>query len=135
MLISCSMTSFSDWLNAQLAERNMSAAELARAMNKDQGVVSRMLRGERSPSPATIQSIANALRLPLDIVLRASLNMTPNPKVDPDDERANHLIQSLKKPSSKQRALDYLQLLIEQEEREERENAAKKNNHPATQPR
>ncbi len=72
MLISCLMTSFVDWLNSQLAERKMSPADLARSMKKDQGIVSRILRGERKPSPETLEAISKALKLPVETVFQAA---------------------------------------------------------------
>lgn len=58
------MANFSDWLTKELARRDMSPAKLARLMNKkDQGVISRILSGERNPSNETIKAIAKALKV------------------------------------------------------------------------
>lgn len=127
-------TSFGTWLKAAIKEKGISQVELARLIGVQPPQVSHIISGDRGTTPENIVAIARALQLPAEEVFRVAGLLPQNPKTDADDERANHLIQSLKKPSSKQRALDYLQLLIEQEEREERENAAKKN-HPVTQPR
>ena len=50
----------------------MSAARLSRLMGKDQGVISRILSGERNASPETLEAIAHALRVPTELVLRAA---------------------------------------------------------------
>ena len=113
----------------------MRPADLVRLTGLDKSAISRILSGDRSPDPQTIKLLGQALRIPPETIFRISVGLPPQGQdTNADDEQANHLISTLKKPSSKQRAIDYLQLLIEQEEREERENAAKKN-HPATQPR
>lgn len=124
---------FTDWLLSQMHEKNLNQAELARRSGLTKQAITNYVGG-RTPDEQALRKIAQGLRLPIEEVFRAAGLLPQNKNANADDERANHLIQSLKKPASKQRAIDYLQLLIEQEEREERENAAKKN-HPATQPR
>lgn len=82
MLISCLMTTFADWLTQELNQRDMSPADLARAMRKDQGIISRLLRGERNPNPETLTAIARALRLPPETVFRAAGLLPPVSEVD-----------------------------------------------------
>jgi transcriptional regulator with XRE-family HTH domain len=96
MLLSCQMTSFSDWLNAKLAERNISPAEFARRMNKDQGIISRFLRGERSPSPETIREISGALKIPPEEVFRAVVGLPPVSEQDEQDSQIAYRTQHLK---------------------------------------
>ena len=69
------MTTFSDWLSNELNQRNMSPAQLARLSNKDPGMISRLLSGERSASPETLVMIANALRLPPENVFKAAVGL------------------------------------------------------------
>jgi transcriptional regulator with XRE-family HTH domain len=83
------MTTFSGWLEREMAERRMSPADLARATRKDQGVISRILSGERSPSPNTLSAIAHALRLPVETVLRAA-------GILPPVEDATELLEQIK---------------------------------------
>lgn len=78
MLISWLMTSFPDWLNKELADREMSPAELSRLMKKDQGIVSRILRGERSVGNDTLIAIAHALNIPPETVFRAAGILPPS---------------------------------------------------------
>jgi len=66
------MTIFSDWLTSQLVNRKMSPADLARRMRKDQGVISRLLSGERKPANSTLDAIANAFDLPQETVYQAA---------------------------------------------------------------
>ena len=130
-------SSFADWLNHLLAERNMRPADLVRLSGLDKSAVSRILSGNRSPEPETIKALAHALRIPPEIVFRVSIGLSSqSQQVDENHERANQLMSILKSESSKKRAVDYLELLIQQEEREAQESAAKaRKNHPATQPR
>jgi transcriptional regulator with XRE-family HTH domain len=76
------MTTFADWLTQELNQRDMSPADLARAMRKDQGIISRLLRGERNPNPETLTAIARALRLPPETVFRAAGLLPPVSEVD-----------------------------------------------------
>lgn len=51
-------------------------------MRKDQGIISRLLRGERNPNPETLTAIARALRLPPETVFRAAGLLPPVSEVD-----------------------------------------------------
>lgn len=97
--------------------RNMSPADLARATNKDQGIISRLLRGERQPRPETLADIARALKLSVDEVYRAAGLLPPRPDSNIDVERAEHLVRSFKTDQYRQIALATLETLLEQEER------------------
>ena len=95
MLIYCPMTSFSDWINAKLAERDISPAELARLMDIDSGVVSRILRGERKPGNLTIVKIAKALHIPPEDVFRAVVEL-PQTADDPLTDKHKQIAEMLK---------------------------------------
>jgi transcriptional regulator with XRE-family HTH domain len=84
-----SRTEFSDWLAYLLAERDIKPVELARMSNIDPGVVSRILNGERTPKPKTLEAIANALKLPLDTIYRAAGLLPPE---SPESELINQII-------------------------------------------
>ncbi|MEJ5223530.1 MAG: helix-turn-helix transcriptional regulator [Anaerolineales bacterium] len=83
------MVTFSDWLANELNQRGMSPADLARATNKAQAVISRILSNERRPAPETLESIARALKLPPEIVFRRAGLLPP---VSPDIEYREELL-------------------------------------------
>jgi transcriptional regulator with XRE-family HTH domain len=72
------MEPFSDWLTNQIQNRKMSPADLARAINKDDGTVSRILSiSGRIPEVQTLKLIAKALKLPDETVLQAAGILSP----------------------------------------------------------
>ena len=84
MLVSCQMTiDFSAWLQNELATRDMTPADLARATGKDQGIFTRILKRERKPENETLRAIAKAFRIPAGIVFQAAGEL---PKEDSSDE-------------------------------------------------
>jgi transcriptional regulator with XRE-family HTH domain len=123
------MVNFSVWLDQELSSRSWTRADLAQKAQISQSTLSLIYNESRKAGPDVCRSIADALKIPPEEVFRAAGLLPPTPKVDVVSERANHLLQMLKKPTSKQRAVDYLELLIRQEAREENEheNAAPKN--------
>lgn len=60
--------SLAEWLDAILKNKNIKPIELARSANIDPGVVTRILKAERSATPKTLEAIAHALQLPTDLV-------------------------------------------------------------------
>jgi transcriptional regulator with XRE-family HTH domain len=125
MLVCCLMTKYSDWLESQLKAKGMSPAELSRASRKDQGVISRLLNGDRNPRPETIESICKALGVPVEEGYRAAGLL---PKKGPHsvlEEKALYIINSMETEAYQKRALSLLEYL-KQEEEKELHNAARK---------
>lgn len=89
------MKKFSDWLVSELAKQQISAAQFSRLSRKDQGVISRLLSGERNPSNKTILAIAVALKLPAEMVFRAAGVLPPKPDSDPWKEEMRHLLDGI----------------------------------------
>lgn len=84
MLLSCLMEPFCDWLTREIENLNMTPADLARAIKKDNGVISRILNNPlRVPEPETLQLIATAIKKPIETVYRAAGLL---PQVTKDDE-------------------------------------------------
>ena len=73
---------FAAWLRRQLARRDWTQADFARAAGLPTGTVSRWVRGERVPTPLHADLIADVLGVDLDIVLAVAGH---RPNVDPDD--------------------------------------------------
>jgi transcriptional regulator with XRE-family HTH domain len=121
------MTIFSDWLEIELATRKMSPADLARSMRKDQGIISRILNGERFPNPKTLTSIAHALHLPPDNVFRIAGLLPPKPEKDVLIDLIAHLSTQLPTEEDKNDVAEYVRLRLRiAEERGKYETANKK---------
>lgn len=71
------METFSDWLTSEIASRNMSPADLARASGKSQAVIGRILNNERKPAPETLIAIARALHMQVEEVFRVAGVLPP----------------------------------------------------------
>src|SRR3972149_6845791 len=82
----CHMATFTDWLEAELRERKMSPADLARAAHKSTAVISRVITGSRKPSPGTLKAIAHGLYLPEETVFRAAGVLSPKLPEDAETE-------------------------------------------------
>src|SRR5512135_392793 len=53
---------FNEWLRAQLKAKKMSQRQLAQQSGVDHSTISRLIRGDRTPSLATAQALARGLR-------------------------------------------------------------------------
>jgi transcriptional regulator with XRE-family HTH domain len=108
----CVMTSFPEWLASKLNDAGMSPAELSRKMRKDQGMVSRILRGERNPRPKTIEAICKALGVPIEEGYRAAGLLPPKPKADQFREMIGHLVDQLPTEEDKNEVEEYIRLRL-----------------------
>jgi transcriptional regulator with XRE-family HTH domain len=97
------MNAFPQWLADQLQEKGWIPADLARIARVDNGVISRILSGERKATPDTLVSIASALKIsPEDIFRRAGL--LPNSNISERAARLAFRIGQL--PAEDQEILD-----------------------------
>jgi len=112
-------TALSTWLNAEMHSRGWSQSDLARKSGLHRAVISKILSESSKPTPETCQALAAALKIPPEQVFRAAGLLPPRAAADEITERAEHIISAYRYPETKQRALDYLELLRLQEERGE----------------
>lgn len=88
-----------------------------------------MLRGERKPSPETLEVIAHALHLPIETVYQAAGILPPNPDADPWLDEMNHRLQQL--TGSRRSMAERLLKGLEEEETQ----AAQAEDHPRPAPK
>lgn len=81
--------SFHTWLRYQLDRREMNASDLARKMDIRPGVISHWVRGERIPSSASCERIADALNVDPDLVLVMAGHRPNIEGLTPDDPRTD----------------------------------------------
>lgn len=79
---------FGAWLERQLARREWSKADLARRMGVANGDVSRWARDERTPSPVTIDKMADVLSVDVDFLLTLAGHRPQVIEIDPDSPTA-----------------------------------------------
>jgi transcriptional regulator with XRE-family HTH domain len=68
---------FSDWLVAQMNEKDINQAELARSAGLSRAAISNYVRDLREPDIDATMRIARALKLPPETVLRAAGILPP----------------------------------------------------------
>lgn len=110
---------FSTWLVQQLQERNWVQSELARRSGVSRQAISDYVNNKRPyPDKDALVAIARAFDLPPEEIFVAVGSFEQSPADDPTMKRIVRLYHKLRNPLNKQRALDYMQLLRQQEERE-----------------
>lgn len=81
------MTEFSRWLSQQISKKDWTQADFARELGASTGLVSMWLSGDKLPSPKSIDKIADALRLDVDLVLTMAGHRPPTYETDPNDPK------------------------------------------------
>lgn len=87
--------SFSEWLEKTLADKDIKPVELARMAKIDPGVVTRILKAERSAKPKTLEAIAHALKLPTDFVYEKAGILPSKPELSPIKRKLAHVAEGL----------------------------------------
>ncbi len=120
MLAMVDTMDFPKWLEEELKHRNITQSELARRAGVTRAAMSGILSGARGPGVDLCQGIAKAFKLPPEEVYRAAGILPPEKEQDQTLYRINHLYHTLKDKASKTRALDFLEFLSQQEEKNDR---------------
>lgn len=86
---------FSEWLTKILADKDIKPVELARLAKIDPGVVTRILKAERDAKPKTLEAIAHALKLPVDLVYEKAGILPPKVELSPIKRALLHASEGL----------------------------------------
>jgi transcriptional regulator with XRE-family HTH domain len=122
VILNCLMeTSFGEWLSRELKIKKISQAELARLSNVTPAQISRVINGSRGIGEAALISISNALRIPPEEVFRHAGWLPQNEGANKLQERLDYLFNSFKDPANKQRAVDLIEFLKNQEDKGDRD--------------
>ena len=97
------MKTFGLWLLEELAKRDMSQSDLARACNITTAQISRIISGERNASTKSLTSIAQALKLPVDLVFEKAGLLPANSELSPLQRKIMDIVKQL--PDSGHQAL------------------------------
>lgn len=126
------LSSFINWLNQTMHEKNITQADIARTGYVTRGAVSQLLTYRiKSVGMDMCKAIATATGIPLAVVFEKAAILPAQPGADETLERIEYIYNTLQDPGNKQRTLDYIELLKTQEEKA-KGNATK---NTATQPR
>ena len=107
-----------DWLLIELRNRGWSQADLARSADLNRSVINKLLNGQSSPSPLTLEAIARAFNLTVESVYRIA-GLLPNiPEAESFIEQAMHLIGRIKNPQRQTTAFLLIKALVSEEEQD-----------------
>lgn len=93
---------FIEWLEAELRERDWTAAQLSRQAGLYPATVSRVLNGERSPGTEFCKAVALALNVPDEVVFRRAGLLDPLP-ASKDDPMLADLVELAKQLTTEER--------------------------------
>lgn len=77
------MEKFGSWLLKELAKRDMSQSDLARACKITTAQMSRIVSGERNAGIETLTNIAHSFKLPVDFIFEKAGLLPPNSELSP----------------------------------------------------
>jgi transcriptional regulator with XRE-family HTH domain len=118
--MSANMDTIDNWLLTELKIRDWSQADLARHAGVSRTAISDIISGKRKIGRDLAVSIAEVFKLPLEEVYRRAGILPPQPAQDETLYRISHLYHTLKDEASKIRALEFLEFLSEQEDKNDR---------------
>jgi transcriptional regulator with XRE-family HTH domain len=114
------MQTFGEWIKMILQEEKITQKELADRIGMTPAQISRIISGDRGTELHVIEKIARVIhRPPEEVYKRAAGLLPPKSKTDETEERAQYIIGTYRHPETKQRALEFLEYLLVQEERGE----------------
>lgn len=107
---------FPAWLQKELNDRGWTQADLSRFSNLSTAAISRMMTGARGIGPDACLAIANALRIPPEIVFRAAGLLPPKPDDEVTLEEWRYVLEQLSE-EDREELLNIARLKIELRER------------------
>ena len=116
-----------EWIVAERTKQGWSQSELARrAKTTRQTINDYEGRRRIEPDPEILGRISIALEYPAEHLVRVAKILPPEPNQDETLSRISHLYHTLKDKASKTRALEFLEFLSQQEEKNDRKGKGPK---------
>jgi len=109
---------FKEWLLKEMGLRGLSQSDLARSAELNRAVINKLLNGQSAPSPATLESIARAFKMPIESIYRIAGLLPTLPEEDSFVEELMFLLEQIKNPSRRATALLLIKALVSEEEHE-----------------
>lgn len=116
---------FSEWLREELEVREWKPTDLARRAELDDGIISRALSGARMPSTQSLEKMANAFDMPVDLIFRIAGLLPP---VTEQEEWAARMYRRLERlpPDLRDIAETLITALYEKENAMKKQSSRKK---------
>jgi len=102
MFLMSNRQDLSNWLQAELQNRDWSQSELARASGLHRAIISKIILQGSDPKPETLEAIAKALKFPPEQVYRVAGILPPAPNVDEEIEQIVHETSKLSKDDQRE---------------------------------
>ena len=112
------MKTFSEWLLAELNNRQWTQSELARVAGLSRAVIHKLINGKTYPQPDTLQAIARAFKMPVESVYRTAGLLPKETKEATFAAEIAHKLSLIKSPKPRETALNLLKALIDEDENE-----------------
>lgn len=100
---------FSEWILAQLEEREWSRAELARRAGLSRTAISDVITGKANPGYTLCVSVGNALEIPAESVFRKAGLLPKKPDTDEEMDLILHEVAKLTKDDQEE-VLAFIQM-------------------------
>ncbi|HNK63800.1 MAG TPA: helix-turn-helix transcriptional regulator [Anaerolineales bacterium] len=101
-----------------MSKREWSQADLARYADLNRAVINKLLNGQSTPHPATLESIARAFKTPVERVYRIAGLLPEVSESEGFVEEIVHHINQIQNPKRKSTALLLIKALIAEEQEE-----------------
>ncbi len=111
---------FKAWLLEEMTKRNWSQSDLARSAVLNRAVINKLLNGQSTPRPATLEAIARAFKMPTESVYRVAGLLPEIPENESSLEELMHQIRQLRSPQSRATAAMLIKALIAKEQEEQK---------------
>lgn len=84
-------TEFARWLRSEMERREWGVTRTAREIGVSHGLVSQWLKGDRNPSPASLDKISDRLYVSRDVLLTLAGHRDPDLEIAPGSPEAELL--------------------------------------------
>ncbi len=89
------MKTFDSWLLKEINKRDWSQSDLARSAGLHRAVIHKVINGASKPTPATLNAIAYALRIPPELVFEKAGLLKPSSELSATERTLIHLAKGL----------------------------------------
>ena len=117
---------FADWLQVEMEKRGWSQSDCARAADLNRAVINKLLNRKSRPQPFTLEAIARAFKIPIEMAYRAAGLLPPSADGDETVQELIHIFRSIQSPQRRATAINLLKTLVTEEENERRGDAKAK---------
>ena len=118
--MTCMYAEAVELIKQKAKDLKLDQVELATKANISPSQISRIFSFKSTASSENLANLAVAVRLPPDHILEIAGVLPHGPSQDGTLKKITHLYHTLKEPTNKKRALEFLEFLSEQEEKNDR---------------